>query len=163
MPRKPSSCGLDRDISGNQLVDWIDGRTVKSVRSSRATRTVTRWSSWCVAHHPVGSNPTLTATARTRWKRYSCVESRVTIDRDEGGVRFSTGSCVNTTGPIGWKRKPIPRVCTRRTASSSTRPSTPILLTPSGRFFSFSLSPLPPLLSYACIEVLARFSSFSIL
>lgn len=73
------------------------------------------------------------------------MESRVTIDRDEGGVRFSTGSCVNTTGPIGWKRKPIPRVCARRTASSSTRPSIPILLIPSGRFFSFSLPPLPPL------------------
>lgn len=113
-----------------------------------------------VAHHPVGSNPTLTATARTRWKRYSCVESRVTIDRDEGGVRFSTGSCVNTTGPIGWKRKPIPRVCTRRTASSSTRPSTPILLTPSGRFFFLSRFPLFPLFSLTPVSGFSRFRVF---
>lgn len=53
----------------------------------------------------------------------------------EGGVRFSTGSCVNTMGLISWKCKPIPRVCTRRTVSSSARPfySPP----------SYTLSPFP--------------------
>lgn len=40
----------------------------------------------------------------------------------EGGVRFSTGSCVNTMSLISWKCKPIPRVCTRRTVSSSAWP-----------------------------------------
>lgn len=59
----------------------------------------------------------------------------------EGGVRFSTGSCVNTMGLISWKCKPIPRVCTRRTVSSSARPfySPP----------SYTLSPLFLVLTFS--------------
>lgn len=58
----------------------------------------------------------------------------------EGGVRFSTGSCVNTMGLISWKCKPIPRVCTRRTVSSSARP-----------FYSpsYTLSPLFLVLTFS--------------
>lgn len=73
--------------------------------------------------------------------------ARNELGAGEGGVRFSTGSCVNTMGPIGWKCKPIPRVYTRRAASSALFYTT---LSPSPshlytlRYSPLCSSPFPP-------------------